>query len=43
VVAPLIGQKKAEHVEQNLKVADVPPLSAEEFKQAVKALTSQQL
>jgi aryl-alcohol dehydrogenase-like predicted oxidoreductase len=43
VIAPLIGQKKAEHVEQNLKVADVPPLSGEEFKQAVKALTSQQL
>jgi aryl-alcohol dehydrogenase-like predicted oxidoreductase len=43
VIAPLIGQKKAEHVEENLKVADVPPLSAEEFKQAVKVLTSQQL
>lgn len=43
VIAPLIGQKKAEHVEQNLKVANMPPLSAEEFKQAVKALTSQQL
>lgn len=43
VIAPLIGQKKAEHVEQNLQVANMPPLSAEEFKQAVKALTSQQL
>lgn len=43
VIAPLIGQKKAEHVEQNLQVAKVPPLSADEFKQAVKALTSQQL
>jgi aryl-alcohol dehydrogenase-like predicted oxidoreductase len=43
VIAPLIGQKKVEHVEENLKVANVPPLSAEEFKQAVKALTSQQL
>jgi len=43
VIAPLIGQKKAEHVEENLKVANVPPLSAEEFKQAVKVLTSQQL
>lgn len=43
VIAPLIGQKKAEHVGQNLQVANVPPLSAEEFKQAVKALTSQQL
>jgi aryl-alcohol dehydrogenase-like predicted oxidoreductase len=43
VIAPLIGQKKAVHVEENLKVANVPPLSAEEFKQAVKLLTSQQL
>jgi aryl-alcohol dehydrogenase-like predicted oxidoreductase len=43
VIAPLIGQKKAEHVRQNLQVANVPPLSADEFKQAVKALTRQQL
>lgn len=43
VIAPLIGQKKAEHVEQNLKVANVPPLCGEEFKEAVKALTRQQL
>ncbi len=43
VIAPLIGQKKIEHVEQNLKIANVPPLSPEEFKQAVKVLTSQQL
>jgi aryl-alcohol dehydrogenase-like predicted oxidoreductase len=43
IIAPLIGQKKAEHVEQNLKVAGIPPLSDEEFRQAVKALMSQQL
>ncbi|MEW6605241.1 MAG: aldo/keto reductase [Thermoproteota archaeon] len=43
VIAPLIGQKKIEHIEQNLQVANVPPLSIEEFKQAVKTLTSQQL
>lgn len=43
VIAPLIGQKKIEHVEQNLQVANVPPLSTEEFKQAVITLTSQQL
>jgi aryl-alcohol dehydrogenase-like predicted oxidoreductase len=43
VIAPLIGQKKAEHVEENLKVANVPPLTSEEFKQAIKMLTSQQL
>lgn len=43
VVAPLIGQKKTEHVEQNLQLASVPPLSIEEFKQVVETLTSQQL
>jgi aryl-alcohol dehydrogenase-like predicted oxidoreductase len=43
VIAPLIGQKKAEHIEENIKVANVPPLSAVEFKQAIKVLTGQQL
>ena len=43
VIAPLIGQKKAEHVEENLKTANMPPLSEEEFEQAVRILTSQQL
>ena len=43
VIAPLIGQKKVEHVEENLKVADTPPLSGEQFKQAVRLLTGQQL
>ncbi|HEX7031459.1 MAG TPA: aldo/keto reductase [Nitrososphaera sp.] len=43
VVAPLIGQKKPEHIEQNLRVANVPPLSVEEFKKVVEMLTSQQL
>jgi aryl-alcohol dehydrogenase-like predicted oxidoreductase len=43
VIAPLIGQKKTEHVEENLKTANMPPLSEEEFKQAVRILTSQQL
>jgi aryl-alcohol dehydrogenase-like predicted oxidoreductase len=40
VVAPLIGQKSAEHVRENLKVADVAPLSRKEFEQAVSALTN---
>jgi aryl-alcohol dehydrogenase-like predicted oxidoreductase len=38
VVAPLIGQKSAEHVRENLKVADVVPLSRKEFEQAVSTL-----
>jgi aryl-alcohol dehydrogenase-like predicted oxidoreductase len=43
VIAPLIGQKKVEHVEENIKIANMPPLSEEEFKQAVRVLTNQQL
>ena len=43
VIAPLIGQKKAEHVEENLKTANMPPLSEEEFKKAIRILTSQQI
>jgi aryl-alcohol dehydrogenase-like predicted oxidoreductase len=38
VIAPLIGHKKPEHVEQNLKVANIPPLNDIEFKKAVEAL-----
>lgn len=38
VVAPLLGQKKPEHVRENLKVADTLPLTKEQFAQAVDAL-----
>jgi aryl-alcohol dehydrogenase-like predicted oxidoreductase len=38
VIAPLIGQKKPEHVEQNLRLADVPPMQIEEFKRAINVL-----
>lgn len=41
VIAPLIGQKKAEHIEENLRLANIPPLSGEEFKQVLRVLTSQ--
>jgi len=43
VIAPLIGQKKAEHVDENIRVADTPPLTGDEFKQAMQVLMSQQL
>ena len=43
VIAPLIGQKNPKHVKENLKVADMPPLSEEEFYEAIRFLTSQQL
>ncbi len=39
VIAPLLGQKKPEHVAENLTVASVPPLSDQEFHMAVQALT----
>jgi aryl-alcohol dehydrogenase-like predicted oxidoreductase len=38
VIAPLIGYKKPEHIEQNLKVANIPPLDEQEFKDAIKLL-----
>jgi aryl-alcohol dehydrogenase-like predicted oxidoreductase len=38
VIAPLIGYKKQEHVEQNLRIANVPPLSDSEFRDVVRTL-----
>lgn len=38
VIAPLIGYKKPEHVEQNLMLANIPPLNDIEFKKAVQVL-----
>jgi aryl-alcohol dehydrogenase-like predicted oxidoreductase len=38
IIAPLIGYKKSEHIRQNLKIADIPPLNEQEFKQAIKIL-----
>jgi len=43
VIAPLVGQKKPEHVEENLKIAKHSPLGQQEFAEAVKLLTSQQV
>jgi aryl-alcohol dehydrogenase-like predicted oxidoreductase len=43
VIAPLIGQKDPRHVEENLRIANTAPLSKEEFDEAVRILTSQQL
>ena len=31
-VIPLVGQKRLEHVEENIKIADIDPLSKEEFE-----------
>jgi aryl-alcohol dehydrogenase-like predicted oxidoreductase len=38
VIAPLIGQKKPEHVEQNLKISNIQPLNDKEFKEVVENL-----
>jgi predicted aldo/keto reductase-like oxidoreductase len=38
VIAPLIGFKKPAHVEQDIKVADIPPLNNKEFTEAVSKL-----
>jgi aryl-alcohol dehydrogenase-like predicted oxidoreductase len=38
IIAPLIGQKKQEHVEQNLRVSDMPPMSKEQFEKSCAVL-----
>jgi aryl-alcohol dehydrogenase-like predicted oxidoreductase len=43
VIAPLVGHKKAEHVEENLRIAKHDPLAPAEFADAVKVLTGQQM
>lgn len=40
VIAPLVGQKSAEHVSENLEIMKIPPYSDEEFLGLVKKLTS---
>jgi aryl-alcohol dehydrogenase-like predicted oxidoreductase len=38
VIAPLVGQKESDHVEQNLKISNIPPLGPKEHKEAVEIL-----
>ena len=38
VIAPLIGYKKPQHVEQNLNIANIPPLNDEDFKNVINTL-----
>lgn len=40
VLAPLVGQKSAEHVSENLEIMKIPPMSENEFLALVKKLTS---
>lgn len=38
LIAPLIGHKKPQHVKENIKIAQVSPLTGDEFKAAVEIL-----
>lgn len=38
VIAPLIGYKKKEHLDQDLKIAEIPPLNSKEFEQVIHTL-----
>ncbi|MGQ0794893.1 MAG: aldo/keto reductase [Nitrosopumilaceae archaeon] len=40
IIAPLVGQKSNSHVEENLELVKVPPMSDLEFNQLVTKLTS---
>lgn len=40
VLAPLVGQKSPNHVAENLKITDIPPLSESEFQALLKKLTN---
>jgi aryl-alcohol dehydrogenase-like predicted oxidoreductase len=38
VIAPLVGHKEPNHVEQNLKISSISPLNSKEYKEAVEIL-----
>jgi aryl-alcohol dehydrogenase-like predicted oxidoreductase len=38
VIAPLVGHKEPNHVEQNLKISSISPLDSKEYKEAVEML-----
>lgn len=38
VIASLIGYKKPQHIEQDLKISNIPPLNDEEFKNVIDTL-----
>ncbi|TBR09541.1 MAG: aldo/keto reductase [Candidatus Nitrosotenuis sp.] len=40
VLAPLVGQKTSAHVEENLEIMKIPPLTQDEFDSVLKKLTS---
>jgi aryl-alcohol dehydrogenase-like predicted oxidoreductase len=38
VIAPLLGYKKPEHIQHNVKIAKIPPLSESEFSDVIRDL-----
>ena len=38
VIAPLLGYKRPEHIQHNIKIANIPPLSESEFANVVRDL-----
>jgi len=40
IIAPLVGHKTSSHVNENLELTKIPPLSDSEFSQLLKTLTS---
>jgi len=40
IVAPLVGHKSSSHVDENLELIKIPPLSSLEFSELLKTLTS---
>jgi aryl-alcohol dehydrogenase-like predicted oxidoreductase len=38
VIAPIVGYKKPKHIEQNLKISNIPPLTDEEFRETIHTL-----
>jgi hypothetical protein len=38
VIAPLLGYKKPEHIQHNLKIAKIPPLNESEFANVIRDL-----
>src|SRR6185436_14982945 len=41
IIAPLIGQKKMDHVNKNNKISEIPPLSEKEFNLAIEILSKE--
>ena len=40
IISPLVGQKSSAHVDENLELVKIPPMSESEFNQLVTSLTS---